>query len=80
MASTRVILVCIVIVTIVLVTEGRMCRMDPATMTCNDVVLRGGPFKGVPRCSSTGKQCQLKMRRHSIQCMCEDKRIGVHLH
>ncbi|KAH3860593.1 hypothetical protein DPMN_023502 [Dreissena polymorpha] len=66
--------------TLVLVTEGRMCQMDPATMSCTDFVPRGGPFKGVPRCSSTGKQCQLKKRRQSTQCLCGDDRDGHQLH
>ncbi|KAH3860548.1 hypothetical protein DPMN_023449 [Dreissena polymorpha] len=77
MASTRAILVCIVMATIVLVAEARMCHMHPATMSCMDVVPRGGPFKGVPRCSRTGKQCQLKIRRQSDQwCMCRAERDG----
>ncbi|KAH3860601.1 hypothetical protein DPMN_023511 [Dreissena polymorpha] len=72
MASSLAILVCVVLVSMMLSAEGRLCQMDPATMSCKDVVPRVGPFKGVSMCSSTGKQCQLKKRRKTDQCICVD--------
>ncbi|KAH3860546.1 hypothetical protein DPMN_023501 [Dreissena polymorpha] len=80
MLSTRTILVCVVLVSVMLYAEGRMCQMDPATMSCTDVVPRGGPNKGVSMCSKIGKQCQLKIRRKSIQCMCGGEPDGHPLH
>ncbi|KAH3805825.1 hypothetical protein DPMN_134134 [Dreissena polymorpha] len=66
-------------VTMLLGVEGRLCQMNPDPLTCTDVVPRRGPIKGKPLCSSTGKKCQLKIRRSSIECRCEAAREGYQL-
>ncbi|KAH3863761.1 hypothetical protein DPMN_026761 [Dreissena polymorpha] len=79
MANTRFVLVFVAMVTMLLGVEGRLCQMDPVALTCTDVVPRGGPLKGVSLCSSAGKECQLKIRRRSIECRCEAAREGYQL-
>ncbi|KAH3883497.1 hypothetical protein DPMN_007454 [Dreissena polymorpha] len=68
MEYIRIVLVCVAMGTILLGVEGRLCQMDPVALTCTDVVPLRGPLKGVSLCSSSGKECQLKIRRRSLQC------------
>ncbi|KAH3716301.1 hypothetical protein DPMN_059020 [Dreissena polymorpha] len=79
MAYIAIVLVCVAMVTMLPGVEGRLCQIDPAALTCMDVVPRAGPLKGVSLCSSAGKECQLKIRRRSIECRCEATLEGYQL-
>ncbi|KAH3691497.1 hypothetical protein DPMN_193027 [Dreissena polymorpha] len=77
MEYIRIVLVCVAMGTILLSVEGRLCQMDPVALTCADVVPLRGPFKGVSLCSRSGKECQLKIRRRSLECRCEAAREEI---